>query len=314
MKTLTLTRGLPGSGKTTWAEEIQFQQGPHETVIVNRDATRKRLFGSDGPDYYDCPKDVLWKKESLVTEACHTEIGASLKAGFDVICSDTNLPVKRCRELRTLATRAGARFEIEDFSDVPLATCLERNAQRTDKDPVPEQVIRDMHERFIRGGLAPVPDEDDSPKFKPYVRDTSKPKAILVDTDGTVACHTPHRSPYDTSRYAEDTPIGDVIDLVGAVSWLDDITIIGLSGRSEDFFGVTSVWWDENVGFCPEKFYMRASGDTRKDTIIKSEIFDEHIADRYNVIGVIDDRPSVNRMWRAKGLTTFQVGDPDVEF
>lgn len=317
MTTLIVTRGVPGSGKSTWTH-LQMHLAPAygDTLVeVNRDATRKRLFGSDGADYYDCDKESLNKKERLVTEACHAEITAALKAGFDVVCSDTNLPVKRCRELRALATAVGAETRFEDFSDVPVETCLERNAARTDKDPVPGTVILEMHRRFIgKRGLAPVPDEDETPKFKPYVRDTSKPKAILVDTDGTVACHTPHRSPYDTSKYDQDTPIQDVVTLVQMVSWDHAITVIGLSGRSEEFRDVTQDWWEANVGFCPDEFYMRADGDDRKDYIIKSELFDQHIADRYNVIGVIDDRPSVCRMWREKGVTTFQVGDPHTEF
>ncbi len=160
-------------------------------MIVNRDSTRTRLFGSDGQDYYACGKDVLWRKEKLVTEANHAAIKAGLKADMVVIVDDTNLRVRTCRELRALATREQAEFHVVDFSDVPLETCLERNRNRKDKEPVPPKVIADMYDRYIRGGLAPLPDEEDEPKFKPYVRDTSKPKAILVDTDGTVACHIP---------------------------------------------------------------------------------------------------------------------------
>ena len=312
MSKLTICRGLPGSGKSTWASLV-LAMDPDTTMIVNRDSSRLRLFGSADQDYYECSKDALHKKEQLVTEANHAAITAGLKAGFHVICDDTNLPVRRCRELRALAIRAGAEFEVKDFSHVPVETCLERNAARKDKSPVPEWVIWDMHQRYLRKGLSPLPEDQDR-VFRPYVRDTSKPKAILVDTDGTVACHEPHRSPYDTSKYHLDTPIQDVVELVRDLSWTEHITIIGLSGRSEEFRAVTEWWWEDNVGFCPEEFYMRAEGDTRPDTVVKSEIFDEHIADHYNVIGVIDDRPSVCRAWRDKGLTTFQVGDPDKEF
>ncbi len=52
----------------------------------------------------------------------------------------------------------------------------------------------------------------------------------------------------------------------------------------------------------------------RKDTIVKEEIFWRDIADNYNVQFVIDDRPSVARMWRELGLKVFQVGDPHIEF
>ena len=59
---------------------------------------------------------------------------------------------------------------------------------------------------------------------------------------------------------------------------------------------------------------MRKPRDGRGEDVVKAEIFDNQIASKYNVLGVIDDRPKVLRMWRAKGLTTFAVGDTDREF
>ena len=43
---------------------------------------------------------------------------------------------------------------------------------------------------------------------------------------------------------------------------------------------------------------MRKSGDNRKDTIIKKEIFNSEIRDKYYIDFVIDDRPCVIRMWK----------------
>jgi hypothetical protein len=52
---------------------------------------------------------------------------------------------------------------------------------------------------------------------------------------------------------------------------------------------------------------MRAAGDTRADAVVKRELFDAHIRDRYAVTAVFDDRDSVVAMWRGLGLTVFQV-------
>ena len=58
---------------------------------------------------------------------------------------------------------------------------------------------------------------------------------------------------------------------------------------------------------------MRATGDKRKDTIVKKEIWDNHIYGKYNVFLAIDDRPSVVRMWRQDvGIPVLQVND--IEF
>lgn len=47
--------------------------------------------------------------------------------------------------------------------------------------------------------------------------------------------------------------------------------------------------------------------DTRCDTIVKREIYEEHIKDKYNVLFVIDDRVKVVDMWREQWLFVFDV-------
>ena len=37
---------------------------------------------------------------------------------------------------------------------------------------------------------------------------------------------------------------------------------------------------------------MRSAGDKREDSIVKSELFDAHVRDKYNVQFVLDDRGS----------------------
>ena len=54
---------------------------------------------------------------------------------------------------------------------------------------------------------------------------------------------------------------------------------------------------------------MRKSGDNRSDAIVKREIYETHIKDRYQVDYVLDDRYSVVRMWRELRLTVLQVAE-----
>ena len=56
---------------------------------------------------------------------------------------------------------------------------------------------------------------------------------------------------------------------------------------------------------------MRNTADTRKDSIIKKEIYDAHIKDKYYIELVLDDRDQVVRLWRSLGLPTFQVNYGD---
>ncbi len=56
---------------------------------------------------------------------------------------------------------------------------------------------------------------------------------------------------------------------------------------------------------------MRQEGDTRKDVLVKQEIYEREIKGRYNVLFVLDDRQQVVDGWRALGLTVFQVAPGD---
>jgi hypothetical protein len=55
---------------------------------------------------------------------------------------------------------------------------------------------------------------------------------------------------------------------------------------------------------------MRAAGDQRPDYIVKNELFEEHVAGKYNILLSLDDRDSVVDLWRNKmGIPTFQVAN-----
>jgi hypothetical protein len=53
--------------------------------------------------------------------------------------------------------------------------------------------------------------------------------------------------------------------------------------------------------------YMRPEGDHRNDAIIKEEIYNKYIKDKFDVEFVLDDRLRVVEMWRRIGLRCLQV-------
>ena len=63
-----------------------------------------------------------------------------------------------------------------------------------------------------------------------------------------------------------------------------------------------------------EHLFMRKTGDFRQDAVIKKEIYDQFIKDKYYIEFVLDDRLQVCRMWYDLGLTLLTVGDPDADF
>lgn len=90
--------------------------------------------------------------EGLVKMIRDTMIDNFLARGLTVISSDTNLSSKTRARLRAIAERHGADIHTEDFTGVPLETCLERNAERwrNGNFKVPDSAIIHMHETFLK--------------------------------------------------------------------------------------------------------------------------------------------------------------------
>mgnify|MGYP001597434170 CR=1 FL=1 len=128
-------------------------------------------------------------------------------------------------------------------------------------------------------------------------------QVIICDIDGTLAL-CGDRNPYDASTCEQDGlnhPVASIIK---------HHAVILVSGRMEDFRPHTERWLkvhDINYG----ALFMRPSGDTRKDYIVKKEIYDFKIKDKYNVLFVVEDRTRVVRMWREQGLVCLQCADGD---
>lgn len=296
--TLTITRGLPGSGKTTWAKQ---QRGK---VRVNRDDLRRML--------HDGRTGEGWA-EVQVTVAQRAQVDALLRAGVDVICDDTNLRARVVRDLAEIAVRAGATVEIKDFFGVPVDECVARDAGRPETERVGEDVIRAMFQRYLAGRRQlPIPTlctADAVAAGTPYVPPAGRPDAVLVDIDGTVAVMG-ERSPYDMTRVGEDRPHPPVIAAVRAMR-AAGYRVVFCSGRSEDARAATEKWLATHLDVGYDALFMRAVGDQRKDSIVKAEIFEREIRHAYRILCVFDDRDQVVRMWRALGLTVFQVAEGD---
>jgi predicted kinase len=298
MATLTITRGLPASGKTTWVKR-RLATDALRAARVNRDELRRALHGG--------LIGANWA-ERQVGIAQRAAVEALLRAGVDVFCDDTNLRSRVVREFATLAAGCDADFVVRDFTEVPLDVCLERDALRPADERVGEDVIRAMYQRFLAGHRLPLPlPSFEAPPASAYRPAGGLPEAIIVDIDGTVALMN-GRSPYDMTRVGEDRPNPAVITAVRAMRATGH-HIVFCSGRTEEARVATERWLDRHVEVPYEALFMRPTGDTRKDSIVKAEIFEREIRHRWSITGVFDDRAQVVRMWRSLGLTVFQVAE-----
>lgn len=297
MTQLIITRGLPASGKTTWARQW-VARDEQRRARVNRDDLRFALFGRYWP-----------VDEPVVTAAQRAAVKALLRRGTSVVVDDTNLRQKDAVRWAELALEMGADFE-SVFIDTPLALCLERDRKRqaAGERYVGHDVIAEKHNRYLAGKtLAPVvPPEQ--PQFRTYVPDPSLPHAYIVDLDGTLA-RMKGRGPYDWTRVGEDELVGHVASLVASL-YRAGHEIVIMSGRDETCRIVTEEWLvEQKVTY--HDLFMREEGDKRNDAVVKEELFFEHVAPYWNVLGAIDDRDRVVRMWRAIGLMCAQVAEGD---
>jgi hypothetical protein len=230
--------------------------------------------------------------------------------GYNVIVDDTNLAEKHEKTLQELAQGFQAMFEVKDFTEVPLQTCLDRDSARPNS--VGAKVIKGMHRQFLKGKYKPY----EAPAYNPDL-----PNCIIVDIDGTVA-HMNGRSPYDYSLVGTDIVDENVANIVRRYAQRDimemtpDTYIIIVSGRDGTCKDETLKWLaDNNIPF--DEFYMRdhtlvdEKGNKLDDTVIKKDIYEQWIKPRFNVRFVLDDRDRVVKMWREQGLKVLQVAEGD---
>lgn len=300
MNELVICRGVPASGKTTWAREW-VAEAPLRARVC-RDDLRFAMFGL----YWGLTRD----QEDAVTLVQHAAVERLLRGHRDVVVDDTNLRASSFKGLAEVAVRAGAAYRHQDFPiELEEAIRRDQHRQNTGQRCVGEAAIRGFFEKFIRKGeLPPVPSHTTDlglPDHK-YVPDTSLPAAWIVDIDGTLA-HMNGRGPFEWHRVGEDLPNLPVVEMVQS---LEDVALVAVSGRDECCRDQTENWLDDHR--IPwDELLMRPEGDTRKDSVVKAEIFWRDIAPHWNVRGVLDDRNQVVDMWRGLGLTCLQVAPGD---
>jgi predicted kinase len=293
MMNVTLTRGLSGSGKSTWAKaQVDAAQG--NTVIVCKDDLRNMLHNSAHSK----------GRENLIKQARNALILLALSEGKNVIVADTNFDNHEA-DIRALvkdwceANNKQVEVKIKDFTDVPLEVCIERDSKRANS--LGADVIRSQYNRWVK--------KDEKPKMIEH--DANKITAVIFDIDGTLTTGPKNRSPYEWSKVGQDDVNQAVRDLAHMCSLKYAIIIV--SGRDAVCRPETEKWLsDNNISYT--HLFMRNENDNRPDDVVKEEIIDKMILPDYNIKMWVDDRLKVCRMIYRKGIPLFRVGNPDADF
>ena len=135
MSKLIICRGLPASGKSTWAKQWVLED-PEHRVRINQDDIRLML-----------GKYWVPSREKLVQEIQFDAIIEALNREFDVVIDNTNLNKKVLDQFnRLIKTFEDYEIEYKDFFDTPLSVCIERDKNRDLQ--VTEKVIRSFYNNY----------------------------------------------------------------------------------------------------------------------------------------------------------------------
>lgn len=138
MSKIILTRGIQGSGKSTWAKKW-VEEDPTHRVRWNNDDFRKML----GP--YWIPE-----RETLVYTMMSDFLNKAMLFGYDIVIDNMNLNqkdwdfvqdriIKFNNDAFIKVLEKSYNLEFKDFFDVSLEECIERDSKR--ENPIGKEVI-----------------------------------------------------------------------------------------------------------------------------------------------------------------------------
>ncbi len=285
MSKMIIMQGLPASGKSTKAQEFVAQGN---TVRLNKDLLRTML-------HFDKFTGI---NEGITRTVARTLAKELLAEGTSVVIDDTNLNAGTMQSWVDLAKEVGAKIQHERI-DTPVEECLRRDALR--EKQVGSHVIVQM-----------------ALQYRDYLKGE---KVVICDLDGTL-CDVKHRLHFVKNlpegekknwkaffeAIPHDTVRTEVLDKLLALEEAGN-KIIFVSARPDTYREQTEAWLERALkGYkLHSALIMRDSRDKRDDTETKAEIYEKYLKN-LTITKVFDDRPSVIRMWREKGLDVEDVG------
>lgn len=295
--------GISGSGKSTWASNF-IQKNP-EYISVSRDAIRMQITSSK--------KRWLEKGlEMLVTKMQDELINTALNDGFSVIIDNTHLDKKYIQEV---INKYNHRASIKSVTfSIPLDIAKERVQQRDNVDVSYIDRQFNQFQKLTANGDDKVNIERQSMEYS-----LLDPKGVVIcDLDGTLSLYDKRKSSYDRD-FENDSPNEPLVAILRQLSIsYDEATdyfcfggneIVFFSGRDSKFEDQTRQFLEEHLEGIDFDLHMRKHGDTRRDSVVKMEMFNKYIKEPQKMVCcVFDDRLQViEEVWNKLGIPVFNV-------
>ena len=300
-KKLILTRGIQGSGKSTWARKW-VEEDPEHRIRINNDDIRNML-------------GVYWvtSREGLVSDIKKRTAQYAMYRNYDIVVDNMNLNPKEIKFWEDLVwahnETVGNNSELKDkydsyeieFKDffIPLEECIRRDAMRP--NPIGEKTIRDTWRRY-KHFIQTSEVERYVNNLKRY---EGKPKCIVIDMDSTV-CFNMSKRPWFGEGAAEgmidDVPNTGVCDIIRQLQ--EQYLIVVATGRDTSQEEVTKQWLARQ-GINVDEYFFRTNGDYRKGVEVKKEEITA-ILEKYDIVAIFEDCEPIVQMYRDMGLTVLQ--------
>ena len=292
-KKLILTRGIQGSGKTTWARQW-VEEDPEHRIRINNDDIRNML-----------GKYWVTSRENLVSSIKKGMAEEAINRGYNIVVDNMNLNPKEILFWKDMVKMAnmdpdGYQYEIE-FKDffISLEECIRRDAMRP--NPIGEKVIRETWKRY-KHFIQTTEVERHVDNMRRY---TGKPKCIVIDMDSTM-CFNVTKRPWFGEGAAEgminDVPNTGVVDIVRQLQ--EEFLVVVATGRDTSQEDVTKQWLAKQ-GINVDEYFFRTHGDFRKGVEVKKEQI-EAILEKYDIVSIFEDCEPIVNMYREMGLTVLQ--------
>lgn len=291
MSKLVIMRGLPGSGKSTWAK-AWVNEDPINRVRLNWDDMRNMM----GP--YWVPER---ENTGVLKELREKFLKHMMERNWDIVCDNMNLNPKEIEFYENIVKefnedRHSYTIEFKDFF-IPVEECIRRDAMRT--NPIGEKTIKSLFHKYMP--LIIGSEHRKKIESQPTYR-ADKPDCIIVDMDGTLAFNLSGRSFFDDIDMIKyDTPLLATVSILRAMKMTGTCNIFIVTGRSEKSREATEVWLAENnIPF--DKVFMREEGDFSHSNDFKQKVYEDNIKNNYNVLFVLDDDTKCMKMYQDQGL------------